>query len=671
MSIPTSTKTAVAKPVKKPVPNDVTYVQKVIGGDTYLVMAQSQVQLEDEFASLYYTVQNQSNVFLMPPFDPQVLLGFVQSNNVLNQCIEAMEVNIDSTGHKFVATDDVKSEIKKQKDDWTKQQKDKKAEKRKIETDHSNATSKILHQTAQKPLQLDEGNKPIPQPNSKDLPPPPDIVPDEEMPDFGDGIDQEELKKAQEFFREPYPGLTFAKLRRKLRREVESVGYGYIEVLRNLQNEIVGLRNVEPHQTRMVKLDAPILVEKILNRGGAEVKLQIWERQRRFALRVALKQLVYYREFGTARHIDRNTGKWEMKDYPVKPEDRGTELLMFGIHPDVTTPYFIPRWINELPSVLGSRKAEELNLEFLDSGGMPPAIIFIQGGTLAKEASDQLRMYLSGKNKSKNRAVVVEAQSSSGALDSAGSVQVKVERFGGDKMNDAMFTKYDEMTEEHVRVGFRLPPLFLGKAADYNFATAQTAYMVAEEQVFQPERDAFDDMINSTIIREMGFTTIKMESKPITLTSATDQIATLTQAKGVVTNDSWVDEANLVTGLNMVSQEAEPAPAGGMGGAMVPAEHPLAQAAPAMAPIGGGNVLPFNKGVKTATELVSLAQDYLSIKGLTQKRDISTVRKVQALKDVESLTKEERRGFDSLVAAYTYGSADPDLVSIAHEAHKH
>ena len=174
---------------------------------------------------------------------------------------------------------------------------------------------------------------------------------------------------------------------------------------------------------------------------------------------------------------------------PVPPEKRGSELLILGINPDVTTPYFLPRWINQLPSVIGSRAAEEQNLQFLDAGGLPPAIVFIQGGTLIKDTSDQLRMYLSGLNKNKNRAVVVEVQSVSGSLDAAGKVDVKVERFGSAQSQDSMFTNYDEVTEEHVRVGFRLPPLFLGKAVDYNFATAQTSYMVAEAQVFLPERD--------------------------------------------------------------------------------------------------------------------------------------------------------------------------------------
>lgn len=694
----------------------VSYVQKVIGTDTYLVMAHSQVELEDEFATLYFTVQNQSNIFLQPPFDPQVLLGFTQTNNILGQCVEAMEVNIDATGHEFIASDVAQGTVDKMRSDWKAAQAAKKQARSKAVVDRKNAVQAARLQAASGAT--DDSGQPMP----IDWPMPLQYEQDDPTPEFGSGIDPEELAQAKAFFNEPYPGISFSRIRRKLRREAESVGYAYLEVLRNLQGDLVGLRNIETHNTRMVKLDAPILVEKTVMRNGEQVNLQIWERQRRFAQRVALKQLVYYREFGTARHIDRNTGKWEDENYVVLPENRGTELLVFGIHPDTESAYFVPRWINNLPSVIGSRKAEELNLEYLDAGGMPPAIIFVQGGTLAKDASDQLRMYLSGQNKNKHRAVVVEAMSSSGSLESAGSVQVKVERFGGEKIMDAMFTKYDAVTEEHVRTSFRIPPLFLGKPADYNLATAQTAYMVAEEQVFQPERNAFDELINSTIIKELGFTTLRIKSNPVTLSNAPDQISALTQAKGTVTNDTFVDAINMITGFDLEAQEtpvagatpddsdnAFPPSPGGAGAAAglpsaggssdagkmlasnspnptVPSTGGSSSAAktigsnspnPPVPNVGGSSddsaILNSNKSETplTPTELIDLAQDYLAMKGLVAKREIGSVRADYVTAAVRRLTKSERPVFDSLIAAYTYGSGEPDLVHLAHHACLH
>ena len=593
------------------------YVQKVIKGETYLVMAHSAVQLEDEFSSLYYTAQNQSNIFLMPPFDPKALKNFVNTNNILGQCVEAMEVNIDGTGF--------------------------------------------------------------------------ELVPAVE----GEDMDEQEEAQAMSFFNEPYPGVSFVKQRRKLRREVEGVGYGYLEILRTMSGDIAGVRNIETHNVRMVKLDAPVLVKKTISRNGQDIEIQIWERERRFAQRVALKQLVYYREFGTSRKVNRNTGKWEIPgdaSTVVKPEDEGTELLMFGVHPDIETPYFLPRWINQLPSVVGSRRAEEINLEFLDAGGMPPAIIFVQGGTLAKGASDQLKQYLSGQNKNKHRAVVVEAQSSSGSLDSAAKVDVKVERFGAERAQDAMFMKYDEITENHIRVGFRIPPLFLGKAADYNFATAQTSYMVAEEQVFGPERTEFDERVNMTLVKAMGWKTVKFKSLPMVMKDMTNTMAALTLAKDVTDKESWLSTVNKVTDLSLEISTEPPPPepllpgtVNPKTGTIIPDEatqlgHHQAGLAAAQAkaaamdkepsPENKPEVVP-EKSAKTAMDLVDLAQDYTSIKGLTVKREFQPSRITEVQDEVLALKGGERKMFDSLVAAYTFGSSDPDIVALSGMAHRH
>jgi hypothetical protein len=337
--------------------------------------------------------------------------------------------------------------------------------------------------------------------------------------------------------------------------------------------------------------------------------------------------------------------------------------------------------------VVGSRKAEELNLEFLDAGGMPPAIIFIQGGTLIKDAADQLRNYLSGKNKNKHRAVVVEAQSNSGSLEASGAVQVKVERFGSDRAMDAMFMKYDDSTEEHVRVGFRLPPLFLGKAADYNFATAKTAYMVAEEQVFQPERTEFDEVINMTLMKALGLTKVKYRSKPVSLADVDSQLKAIQIVSPIADPESMVDSVNTLTGLSITAAPPPPpptpvAPAIGPDGVPVPPGAP--QSVPDQAALDKAakekqdaqdakdtEAANEAKGRKTAMELVDLAQDYAALHGLTQKREFPQSLALKLEDEVANLSPRDKKAFNTLIALHTFGSSDPDLVAIAGHAHCH
>lgn len=539
-----------AKPARKSqAAQQLTVLPKVIKDDTYLVVAGAAYQPDDEFVNLYYTANNTGGVALKPPFDPRTLKHLVVHNNVLSQCVEAMSVNIDGTGHEFVPAE------------------------------------------------------------------------------VGEDIDEAEKALVEGFFSEPFPGTTFISLRRDLRNDLESLGYGYIEFLRTLDGTPAGMRYQDATVTRMVKLDAPVQVTKMVVRNGKETPITFWDRERRFVQLVNGTHHLYFREFGSSRHLNRDTGEWETPEKPVPVEKRATELIFVGVTRDHNTPYYLPRWINQLPSVLGSRKAEEQNLEFFDAGGMPPAIIFIQGGAMVGSASEQLRTYLSAQNKNKGRAIVVELQSSSGSLESSGSVSAKVERFGAQQANDAMFSKYDATAEEHVRVGFRLPPLFIGKAADYNFATAQTTYMVAEAQVFQPERSEFDELINKTVLRELGVKSLRFQSKPITLKSVDSQISAMTMVVDKVEGENLISEVNKVTGLTLEYKEPEPVPPGLSGGA------PGAPAAPAVEDGEGTDEVPQD-------ELADLARKYAVVTGravlkgdvdMTPDEQVEVVRKVDAL----------------------------------------
>lgn len=560
-----------------------TFIQKVIGADTYLVMADSATQLEDEFANLYYTTASSSNVVLQPPYEPKMLAHLVTHNNILNQCIEAMEVNIDGTGYEFVAVEEGK-----------------------------------------------EGDK-------------------------------AEKVLLEGFFNEPYPGKSFLQIRRKMRRDLESTGYAFVEALTNMEGGLVGVRNLDTLSMRFVKLDDPVMVTKTVIRAGQEVTLQMMERERRFTQKLGNSTL-YYREFGTTRQLNKITGEWAKEGEIIPPEQQATQVIFFGVNPDTKSPYSVPRWINQMPSVIGSRKAEEQNLEFFDAGGMPPAIIFIQGGTLAKDASDQLRAYLSGKNKHRNRAVVVEAQSSSGSLESAGSVQVRVERFGAERANDAMYANYDKTAEEHIRIGFRLPPMFIGRSQDYNFATAVVSYMIAEEQVFQPERSEFDDVINKTLIKALGVKTWKIASKPITLKTVEDKFKALQLVAEKVEGEDLVKTVNDIAGTDLKYKKPDPVP------------DPLAQAAALAA---GGAVpgqekknptLPFSPGEKEPQKrfnLVKVAHDYGVMNGLlVSKSELTDDEKTEVSEVVKSLKGQDRVTFNEMVSAYTLGGVSKDLVTL-------
>lgn len=565
-----------------------TFVQKVIKEDTYLVMAASQNFAEDEFVNLYYSTTDTSKVFLEPPYNPKLLSQMVVQNNILSQCIDAMEVNVDGTGHEFVSVED--------------------------------------------------GKEP----------------------------DEAEVKKMSAFFAEPYPNKSFITLRRDMRRDLESCGYACLEVLRNAIEDVVGVRNLPSYMIRLVRLDAPVLVTKVVNRDGKDVELKYWDRERRFVQRTAFNTFTYFREFGSSRNINRKSGDWESETNKVAPEDRGSEVLYFRVSPDVETPYGVPRWVNQIPSVVGSRKAEEQNLEFFDAGGMPPAIIFIEGGTLAGDMAAQLKTYLSGQLKNKHRAVVVEAQSSSGSIESSGKVTVRTERFGSTS-GDPLYKDYDRTAEEHVRIGFRLPPLFIGRSSDYSYATAQVSYMVAEAQVFQPERHEFDEIINHTLMKALGATSCKFKSKAVTLKDVETVIRALTMAMPVSEGEGFIQEVNKLTGLTLV-YKAPPLPPPPVIMGAKPGETGVPGKPAPFAPKAGvpGAAAPkvsaqvaVEKSEYSMKDLLKLAGEFCGAEGLIEVQSPYTVDERYTIrKSVDALSDDSRKVFNLFVSRHVRAAID-------------
>lgn len=432
-----------------PVYSDIYKSDPVLKAEKAMLESKA-LQIEDDpFVQLDIQTLGEKNQILEPTYHPVTLTALTHQNNTLLQAVAAMEINIDGTGYEI-------------------QRKD------------------------------------------------------------GEDMSEEDDKKARkfkEFFDEPWPGESMTTIRKKVRRDIESCGNGYLEVIRNQAGDITFIRHIEAKMMRMLRLDQPTPTNRKIIRGGKEITMKVMDRRRRYVQVVGRSKVSFFKEFGIMDVLDSVSGKWKAdpevgsmgsvtgepnavtnKDLYVTEVKRGqeaNELIHFTAIPDVLTPYGVPRWINKLPATLGSRKAEEFNLEFFDHGGLPPAMILIMGGQLSNESRTELTNYLAGKAKMKQRGVITEIFAASGDLGSAGNVKVSVERFGDERQKDSLFQSYDANCADHIRTGFRLPPMFLGLSEAYNFATAYTAYMIAEAQVFQPERSEFDEIINLKLMKEL------------------------------------------------------------------------------------------------------------------------------------------------------------------------
>ena len=374
-----------------------------------------------------------------------------------------------------------------------------------------------------------------------------------------ENVDDPETKKVKGFFQEVWPGMTFQQLRHQTGVDQETCGYCFWEMLRNKRGELVMIRRLDPKITRLVRLGDPMNSPVKVRRGDETITLNVPMRYRRYAQRIGT-QLVYFKDYRCPFLINSRSGEL-LTDNPanrlklMKDNELGTEVLYFRLKEDVDTPYGVPTWYPQTPSVLGSRKAEEHNLDYFNSGGVPPMMIFVQGGTLGPSMKQTLDDYFSSTPGAKQGAPVFEVQPTGGSLDGGDSkVDVKIERFGSERQNDSMFEAYDEKCEGRIRRAWRLPPIFVGRSDDYNLATAQASYAVAEAQVFKPARDDFDTTINSTILLELAPSgKLSLRSKGLPVQNTAEQLNAVAQAfaAGAIDVEQLLLQLNEITSLSM------------------------------------------------------------------------------------------------------------------------
>lgn len=472
-------------------------------------------------------------------------------------------------------------------------------------------------------------------------------------------------KKLESWFDEVFPGLSFEALRVKVRRDLEKTGNGYIEVLRNLEGKVVFLRHIASRTFRCMRLDAPIMAEKELFRDGVSVKIPVMVRERRYAQMVGATW-IYFREFGSTRHVDCVNGGWERENSPLPVNQRGTEVIHVQVNPHHYTPYGMPRWEGQIPSVLGSRRAEEFNLEFFETGGVPPALITLAGGAMTEEARKSLEMQFNAKNRSKHRVAILEVQSTSGSLDTASKVDVAVHTFGSERQSDAMFDAYDNKCHLRVRRAFRIPPLFLGEVESFNFATAFASYLVAENQVFRPEREAFDEMVNRLLMPEIGGEGYVYRSKNLSVTDIQTKLAGIQLAAATqhVDPKQIVEAINEIADLDLTPTEEPVQPPGGAPGAIPGQEG--APGAPGDGKTADGRPKPPSAGVvpggalnppapktpsiqKTDFDVLDLADQAMAA---LRKRDLQSIATV--LRQTDSLAPIQLIKFKAAMALRSY-----------------
>lgn len=358
---------------------------------------------------------------------------------------------------------------------------------------------------------------------------------------------------------------SFSTMRKRVRRDVELFGDGYYEILRARNGDLAGMEHIPAETMRKSRLDASPVLAKGWARGedGRFVERTLWRRFRRFAQFID-GRFVWFKTLGDPRPIRADNGEI---DPNAAPEQLANEVLNVCRY-EPGSAYGKPRWRGSATSVKGRSDAGAVNADIFDNRGIPPMAILLQGATFDDDVIERVKEHfraLRGKDRF-HRPLILEATAATtsdpadpGGLSRPGAApKIDFKDLSAATQTDGQFLKYRDECVRDVAMTFRLPPLYMGRTDSYNFATAQAARQVAEEQVFQPERADEDDLLNALVLPELGARWCKLTTKgpPLLDEKTLIQVIDLGVRSGALTVANVADLLEPIVGLELSSPES-------------------------------------------------------------------------------------------------------------------
>lgn len=363
------------------------------------------------------------------------------------------------------------------------------------------------------------------------------LVPEEKREEFETALNKERVRLVN-FFNYANLRISLTELRKRTRKDLEATGNAFWEVIRNAAGEIQGFEHVPAYQTRLskqdeepTKVDWPVL--ELQEDGSWQVeKVPAWMKFRRYAQSrlTPIRGLVqvaqggykirWFKDFGDPRQYSNRTGNLLKTAEQVAAHRQkhgehafANELIHFKLY-SCRSPYGLPRYIGNLLSIFGARAAEEINYVTFRNNNVPSMAVLVSNGQLTDGTLQRITSYVESQiqgSDNYSKFLVIEAEGDVEGED-GGHVKLDIKPLTQLQARDAMFTNYLTQNQAAIRRAFRIPPVFIGQSDDYTRSTAETSRRLADEQVFAPERNAFDEFVNRTLFPFMGISLHRFKS---------------------------------------------------------------------------------------------------------------------------------------------------------------
>lgn len=371
---------------------------------------------------------------------------------------------------------------------------------------------------------------------------------------------REEKRRLTDLLAYPADDTSLEQVLDRLATDLYSIGNLYLEVIRDQAARTVTFGHLPAHTMRLTPKDTEAVAVTVpLVREGEIRKVSLRKHFRRYVQMVGGKR-VFFKEFGDPRTINPKTGE---ADDTLPVSEGATEVIHVPVYYPGSA-YGLPRWVNQIPSVIGSRQAELTNMDFFNDNAIPALAVLVSGGQVSQSTINEIESQLAAARgrSSMNRVMIIEARGDDRAASEQGQVpapRMELKPLRNDRQQDALFLEYDASAIRKIRSAFRLPPIFIGLSDDYSHATAKTSYEVAEGQVFGPERELFNSVINLRLLasHEPRFWRFRLNGAQITDQKEMVEAARAFEELGAMTPNVAIALANEMFGFSIPSIEDE------------------------------------------------------------------------------------------------------------------
>lgn len=280
--------------------------------------------------------------------------------------------------------------------------------------------------------------------------------------------DETEKKKLKEFFDNCNPTETFSEILEKFMIDYEAIGNAYLEIIRNLSGDIVGMYHI-PAQTMRMRKDRDGFVQ------------------------VRDTRYVFFKNFGDKAKY--NTQGQKDSEGTITLDTLATEIIHFSQYSPRSDFYGVPEWLTAAAAMLGSEKAEDFNIQFFENNAVPHFAIILKKATAGDEFKNTVTNFFRKEIKGKNHRTLV--------LDVPGEGELELKELVKD-IKDAHFRFYRLDNRDEVIAAHGVPPRLVGIIATGTMGGKGDSDGQKEAfltQIIAPRQNRLNHRINKLLIQ--------------------------------------------------------------------------------------------------------------------------------------------------------------------------